>query len=65
MTEIARIYRGYTISKSGFNYYIQKPNGERLCAEVAATIATARQWIDMDINEQMAAERRRVNSSKA
>jgi hypothetical protein len=54
-----RKYRDYTITKSGFNYSIQKPNGERLCAEVPPTLTIAKKWIDFDIAEQQAANRRK------
>lgn len=52
-------YRDYTITRSGPNCYIQKPNGERLCAEVPATLATAKKWIDADIRERLNREARR------
>ena len=45
-------YKGYTITRSGSGFYVQKPNKEQLCAEVPATVATAKKWIDMDVREQ-------------
>lgn len=45
-------YRDYTIERSGFNFYVKDPSGHRAFEEVAATIQTAKKWIDMEINEK-------------
>jgi len=39
-------YKGYTIKKSGFNYYVVDPSGHRAFAEVPANVKTAKKWID-------------------
>jgi hypothetical protein len=44
-------YRDYTIKKSGFNYVVITPKGERW-AEVAVNRATAKRWIDAHIAEK-------------
>jgi len=54
-------YRGYTISKSGMNYTVNKPNGERLGAEIAATIETAKKWINWDISETIISNARKAS----
>jgi hypothetical protein len=51
-------YKDYTIERAGDNYTIRKPNGERMEAGTAATLATAKKWIDLDIAERQAHARR-------
>lgn len=41
-------YRTYTIEKSGFNYRIRDHRGSYM-AEIAATVRTAKKWIDAEI----------------
>ena len=45
-------YKGYTIEKSGFNFYVTDPSGHRAFGEVPASIETAKKWIDLDIREK-------------
>lgn len=45
-------YKGYTIEKSGFNFYVKDPSGHRAFGEVPATIETAKKWIDWDVYEK-------------
>lgn len=52
-------YQGWTIEKSGFNYRVRKPNGEYLEAALAASVATARKWIDAELQQQRDRARRR------
>ena len=42
-------YRGYTIEKSGDNFYVKDPSGHRAFGEVPVSIETAKKWIDQDI----------------
>ena len=42
-------YKGYTIEKSGMNFYVTDPSGHRAFGEVPASIETAKKWIDQDI----------------
>lgn len=57
-------YKDYTIPKSGDNYTVNKPNGERLGAEIAATVETAKRWVRMDIAEKANAEYRRQQAER-
>jgi hypothetical protein len=45
-------YKGYTIEKSGMNFYVTDPSGHRAFAEVPASVETAKKWIDVDIREK-------------
>jgi len=42
-------YRGYTIEKSGFNFYVIDPLGHRAFGEVPSSIKTAKKWIDTSL----------------
>lgn len=42
-------YKGYTIEKSGFNFYVTDPTGHRAFAEVPASVKIAKKWIDMEL----------------
>lgn len=44
-------YKTYTIERSGFNFRVRDPRGSYL-AEIAATAATAKRWIDCLIEER-------------
>lgn len=43
-------YKRWTIEKSGFNYRVRRPNGSYL-SEIAATVKTAKKWIDAESME--------------
>ncbi len=43
-------YRGYSIEKAGFNFYVNDPSGHRAFSEVPASVAIAKKWIDWDIH---------------
>ena len=45
-------YKGYTIEKSGINFYVTDPSGHRAFGEVPASIETAKKWIDLAIREK-------------
>jgi len=45
-------YKGYTIEKSGANFYVTDPSGHRAFGEVPASIEIAKKWIDLDIREK-------------
>ena len=45
-------YKGYTIEKSGINFYVTDPSGHRAFGEVPASIDTAKKWIDLAIREK-------------
>lgn len=53
-------YRGYKIEKSGFNFAVVTPNGERW-AELTANRATAKKWIDAHLAEQRHTKVRNLN----
>jgi hypothetical protein len=40
-------YKGYTIEKSGFNFYVINPLGHRAFGEAPSSIKTAKKWIDL------------------
>ena len=42
-------YMGYTIEKSGFNFYVIDPLGHRAFGEVPSSIKTAKKWIDTSL----------------
>jgi len=42
-------YRGYTIEKYGFNFYVIDPLGHRAFGEVPSSIKTAKKWIDISL----------------
>ena len=44
-------YKGYKIEKSGSNYAVKTPHGERW-QELAANVKTAQKWIDADLIEK-------------
>ncbi len=47
-------YMGYTIQKSGSNYYVTDASGNRAFAEVPASVKTAKKWIDCKLAEEEA-----------
>ena len=57
-------YKGYTIEKSGDNFYVTDPSGHRAFGEVPASIETAKKWIDMDIREKGTKRSGRVQVAK-
>ena len=46
-------YKGYSIEKSGDNFYVKDPKGSRAFGEVPASIETAKKWIDLEIAEKL------------
>ena len=52
MSANSQKYRGYTIEKSGINFYVKDPNGHRAFGEVPGSIEIAKKWIDMDLHEK-------------
>lgn len=43
-------YKGYTIEKSGMNFYVIDPSGHRAFGEVPATVEVAKKWIDQELH---------------
>jgi len=55
-------YRGYTIEKSGFNFYVIDPLGHRAFSEVPSSIETAKKWIDMSLLVMSLASKKHNNT---
>lgn len=53
------VYKGHEIVESGDNFKVKLPNGEYMESALAATITTAKKWIDASIIETQNKERKR------
>lgn len=49
LTASGQKYKGYTIEKSGDNFYVKDPSGHRAFGETPATVEAAKKWIDMEL----------------
>jgi hypothetical protein len=47
-------YKGYTIEKSGANFYVKDSSGHRAFGETPATVDTAKKWIDLELHSKKA-----------
>ena len=54
-------YKGYTIEKSGDNYIVKTPPPSNTrWAELAVNLATAKKWVDADLNEKRVQAEKKV-----